>query len=151
MPRPNDIPLLCHIDGLPASHFRLREFANADGLAIVHPSLVESLERTRRDLCREAGETVWLIITSATRTEADLARLAARLGWVDEGGAVSRDSKHLARCGGIAADLVASVARTRERIPQAALAAVCRRHFDYVKADYSDGHVHADNRHRARR
>ncbi len=142
----NDVRLLARVDGEDARHFRLREFANADGLAMVHASVLVSLERVRRDLCAMAGETVWVIITDAVRTEADLGRLAARLGWIDEGGAVSRNSKHLARYGGIAVDLVASVARTRKRLPQRVLGEVCRRHFDWVKDDYKDGHVHADNR-----
>ena len=147
--RRNDVRLLTSLDGQDVSHFRLREFENAAGLAMVHPALLESLERTRRDLCEMAGETVWLIITDAVRTEADLRRLAARYGWVDQGGTVARNSKHLATFGGIAADLVAVNARTRERVPQRIVGTVCRRHFDWVKDDYNDGHVHADNRDRA--
>lgn len=143
----NDVRLLTHVDGQAASHFRLREFENPEGLAMVHPSLLDSLERVRRDLCGEAGETVWVILTSALRTERDQARLAARLGWTHQGGLVSPNSRHLARHGGIAADLVAVVARSHERVPQKHLGAVCRRYFDFVKDDYRDGHVHADNRH----
>lgn len=142
----NDVRLLTLVEGEPLSHFRLREFENPSGLAMVHATTLSSLERTRRDLCAEAGEDVWIIITDAVRTDADLAQLAARLGWADQGGAVARDSKHLARYGGIAVDLIAVMASNRRRIPQAALGAVCRRHFDWVKDDYADGHVHADNR-----
>ena len=86
-----------------------------------------------------------MIVTDAVRTQADLERLA-RYGWVDQGGTVARQSKHLAVYGGIAVDLVAMVASTRRRIPQKTLGALCRRHFDWVKDDYADGHVHADNR-----
>ena len=148
MPHPgrNDIPLLVTIDGQDVCHFTLREFENADGLAMVHSATVEGLERVRRDLAVEFGEEVWVIITDAVRTRADLERLAARLGWIDEGGAVSRRSKHLAEFGGIAVDLIAVVARTRARVPQRTLGAICRRYFDYVKDDYTDGHVHADLR-----
>lgn len=142
----NDVRLLVEVDGEPLSHFRLREFENADGLAMVHSSVLESLERVRRDLCQWAGEEVWVIILDAVRTRADLDGLAARLGWADEGGAVSRNSKHLAEHGGIAVDLVASMASTRRRIPQRTVGGICRRHFDWVKDDYKDGHVHADNR-----
>ena len=142
--------LAVDVDGERVSHFRLREFENHEGLAMVHASTIESLERVRRDLCAAAGETVWLIITDAVRTQADLERLAARYGWVDEGGTVARNSKHLARHGGIAIDCVAVVARNRERIPQKELGVVCRRYFDWVKDDYKDGHVHADNRVRGR-
>ena len=145
----NDVALVATVDGERCSHFRLREFENRDGLAMVHRSTLESLERVRRDLCAAAGEEVWIIVTDAVRTAANLERLAARLGWVDEGGAVSRRSKHLAAFGGIAVDVVAVIARTRERVPQRVVGGVCRRHFDWVKDDYADGHVHADNRERA--
>lgn len=153
MPEPmcnkrNDVRLLTCLDGEDVSHFRLREFENRAGLAMVHPALLESLERVRRDLCKMAAETIWIIITGAVRTEDDLERLAARYGWVDEGGTVARNSKHLAKFGGIAADLVAVNARTRQRVSQKGVGTVCRRHFDWVKDDYNDGHVHADNRYR---
>lgn len=146
----NNIPLVTQLDGAPASHFRLREFENAEGLAMVHACTLASLEQVRRDLCAMYGETVHLIVTGAVRTRADLERLAARFGWTDEGGRVARRSRHLAEFGGIAADLAARVARTRAPVPQHTLGMVCRRYFDWVKDDYSDGHVHADNRDRAR-
>ncbi len=142
----NDVRLLTTLDGEDAAHFRLREFENRDGLAMVHGSLLDSLERVRRDLCRMAGETVWVIVTDGIRTQSDLERLASRLGWTDEGGSVSRHSRHLTRYGGIAVDLVAVVAGSRHRVPQETLGAVCRKYFDWVKDDYGDGHVHADNR-----
>lgn len=138
--------LVTHLDGEDVSHFRLREFENKDGLAMVHASVPLSLERVRRDLCLTQGEEVWVIITDALRTQADLERLALRLGWTDQGGAVSRSSKHLAEHGGIAVDLVAVVARTRTKIPQKTLGKVCRKYFHWVKDDYRNGHVHADNR-----
>jgi hypothetical protein len=144
--RRNDIRLLCELDGESIAHFRLREFENADGLAMVHPELLLALERVRRDLTEMAGETVWIIVKDAIRTPADLDRLAARLGWTDEGGAVSSDSMHLAKYGGIAVDTIAVMAKSRHRVPQATLGEICRRHFDFVKDDYADGHVHADLR-----
>jgi hypothetical protein len=146
----NDVRLLVMLDGEPMSHFRLCEFENGDGLAMVHASMLTSLEGVRRDLCAMAGEDMWVIVTDAVRTPLELERLAARLGWDDEGGAVARQSKHLTSFGGIAVDLVAVIANTRRRVPQETLGAVCRKHFDWVKDDYSDGHVHADNRDRAR-
>ena len=142
----NDIRLMTTVDGETFTHFRLREFENRQGLAMVHASVPVALERVRRDLCAMAGEEVWVIITDAVRTEEDLNRLAARLGWTDEGGSVSRQSKHLARFGGIAVDLVGVVASSRHRVPQATLGRICKQHFDWVKDDYRDGHVHADNR-----
>jgi hypothetical protein len=96
-----------------------------------------------------AGEEIWVIVTDGVRTQDNLDRLAARLGWIDEGGAVARDSKHLAKFGGIAVDIVARVASSRDRVPQATLGEICRRYFDWVKDDYADGHVHADNRSQA--
>ncbi len=142
----NAIPLVAEVDGERLTHFRLREFENRDGLAMVHASTLEALERVRRDLGAMAGEEVWVIITDAVRTQKDLERLAARLGWTDEGGLVSRRSKHLAEFGGIAVDLIAMAAGTRRRVPQKTVGAACRRYFDWVKDDYRDGHVHADNR-----
>lgn len=144
--RRNDVRLMTVLDGEVVSHFKLREFENGDGLAMVHPSVLESLERVRRDLCAMAGEEVLIMITSAVRTEADLERLAGRHGWVDEGGTVARDSKHLAKYGGIAVDLVARARKGGALVAQRTLGSVCRRHFDWVKDDYRDGHVHADNR-----
>lgn len=146
----NDISLTALLEGVAVSHFKLREFENAEGLAMVHVSALDSLERVRRDLCSMYGETVHLLITNAVRTQADNERLAARYGWTDEGGRVARRSRHLAEFGGIAADLKARVARTRAPVPQHTLGMVCRRYFDWVKDDYEDGHVHADNRDRAR-
>lgn len=144
----NDVRLVARVDGEDLSHFRLREFENRDGLAMTHSATLESLERVRRDLCALAGEEAWVIITDAVRTREDLERLAVRYGWEDKGGVVARHSKHLAEFGGIAVDLVAVLARTRQRVPQAVLGRVCRKHFDWVKDDYRDGHVHADNRSR---
>ncbi|MFP4173080.1 MAG: hypothetical protein ACLFV4_09240 [Candidatus Hydrogenedentota bacterium] len=144
----NDVRLITFLDGEPCTNFRLREFENRDGFAMAHRTVLESLERTRRDLNALAGETVRILITDAVRTQADNERLAARLGWVDEGGLVARRSRHLAEFGGIAVDLVAVLARTGERLPQRTLGKVCRRYFDFVKDDYASGHVHADNRER---
>jgi hypothetical protein len=145
----NNIRLVTELDGDPVSHFKMREFENQAGLVMVHASVLDSLERVRRDLCAMAGEEVWVIVTDGVRTPDDLERLAARLGWIDEGGAVARNSKHLAKFGGIAVDVVARIASSRTRVPQATLGKLCRRHFDWVKDDYADGHVHADNRSRS--
>ncbi len=145
----NDIRLVANIDGENCSHFKLKEFENGQGFAMVHASALESLERVRRDLCSLAGQEVWVIVTDALRTIADLEQLAQRLGWIDEGGSVSRRSKHLPEFGGIAVDIVAVVAQTGRRVPQKTLGTACRRYFDWVKDNYADGHVHADNRLRA--
>ncbi|GMW01799.1 MAG: hypothetical protein AMXMBFR84_29360 [Candidatus Hydrogenedentota bacterium] len=146
----NDLRLVAEVDGEKLTHFRLKEFENRQGLAMVHRTALESLERVRRELRAMAGEDVWIIVTDAVRTPEDLDRLAERLGWADQGGLVSRRSKHLAEFGGIAVDIVAVIASNRARVPQKTLGNVCRSHFDFVKDDYKDGHVHADNRERGR-
>lgn len=145
----NDVSLLAYVDGEPCGHFRLREFEDTRGFAMVHVSVLASLERVRRDLCAQAGSEVWVMVTEATLTPEDLARRAERLGWREDGGCVARRSMHLAEFGGIAVDLVAVVAGTRERIPQRVLGDACRRHFDWVEDNGGDGHVHADNRERS--
>jgi len=142
----NRVKLYTEIDGELVSHFSLREFENAYGFVMIHASVPRALEQVRRDLCHEAGEEVQIVITDALRTEEELRRLAKRYGWTDEGGTVSRNSRHLARYGGIAVDIVARVRSTGARFPQDRVGAVCRRYFDFVKDDYPDGHVHADNR-----
>jgi hypothetical protein len=142
----NRVKLYTQIDGELVSHFSLREFENAYGFVMVHASVPRALELVRRDLCREAGEEVEIVITDALRTEEELRQLAQRYGWADEGGSVSRNSRHLARYGGIAVDIVARVRSSGARFPQDSVGAACRRYFDFVKDDYPDGHVHADNR-----
>lgn len=145
--RTNDIVLALR-DGT-SSHFRLKEFQNADGLVMVHPRLLECLEALRERLCLIFAEEIWIIVTGGIRTEADNARLAATLGWADQGGLVGRDSKHLVKYGGIAADIKAFKAvkdrdGIRERISQRIVGYEARRIFPYVKDDYRDGHVHVD-------
>jgi hypothetical protein len=142
----NRVKLYTEVDGELVSHFSLREFENAHGFVMVHATVLRSLELVRRDLCLEAGEEVEIVVSDALRTEEELRRLARRFGWADEGGTVSRNSRHLARYGGIAVDILARVRRSRRRIAPNKVGAVCRRHFDFVKDDYPDGHVHADNR-----
>lgn len=142
----NDVRLAVWIDGALVSHFRLCEFENEDGLAMIHTSTLTALEHVRHDLCEKYGEEVWVIITSAIRTEGENERLAAWLGWTDDGGLVSRDSKHLVKYGGIAVDFVAVVASSRQRVQQSVVGGMARKYFDWVKDDYSDGHVHGDMR-----
>lgn len=142
----NDIVLALE-NGEP-SNFKLWEFANRDGLSIVHKSTLESCQLLRQALCINCGEEVAVIITDATRTEADNEKLAFIYGWDDEGGKVSRNSKHLVKHGGIAVDIKAVIVNTKERVPQNIVGQYARAHFDWVKDDYADGHVHADNRDR---
>ncbi|MCK5863365.1 MAG: hypothetical protein KAH38_12825 [Candidatus Hydrogenedentes bacterium] len=142
----NNISLLTDLDGERISHFKLREFENKDGLAMVHTNTLIALEKTRRALCTHYGTDVQILITDAVRTLEDLKRLAARYGWIDEGGTVARRSKHLAEFGGIAVDIIAVVTHNRNPVPPKVLGSLCRRYFNFVKDDYRDGHVHADTR-----
>jgi len=147
MKHTNDI-FLDRGNGLP-NHFRLKEFANQQGLVMVHPRLIECLENLRKRLCDLFREEVWVIVTDGIRTYEDLERLAEFYGWIDEGGTVARDSKHLVSYGGIAADIKCFKAKKnaqgfRERIAQAIVGHEAREVFAYVKADYKDGHVHVD-------
>jgi len=141
----NDVILSHPETGMP-THFRLAEFENAEGLAMVHPKVLVALEHVRDRLWQYQGEEVMIIIHDGVRTQADNERLAARLGWTDKGGLVSRDSKHLARYGGIAVDITAKTKSRRQIVPQDLLGRVCVQYFDFVKYDYADGHVHADMR-----
>ena len=145
----NRVPLMVNLgNGWTRSHFSLHEFANKEGLAIVHPRLLEGLERLRDSLCVAYETDVPILLTCGTRTEKDNGLLAVRLGWIDEGGAVARESKHLPRYGGVAADIYAVLSRPGDpdgiRVPQHILAEHAKRFFSYVKADYPDGHVHVD-------
>ena len=130
------------------SHFRLLEFETADGFALVDSGVIRSLELTRESLGKQYGREVRILITCGVRTLADNERLAAELGWLEDGGLVARNSRHLPQYGGIAVEIVAEydLDGATTRIPQANLAVACRDHFAYVKADYKDGHVHADTR-----
>lgn len=131
-----------------AENFSLHEFQNKEGLVMVHPALVEGLQAARDEM-NDGHEEYFIVVTNSIRTEADNAALGARLGWTDEGGLVARDSRHLTKYGGIAADI--SVRRILNRpVNRAMVLQVLNKHFDYVKADYADGHIHVDQRFRAR-
>jgi hypothetical protein len=145
----NDIVLMwCGPEGLTKSHFKMSEFESAAGYCMVDSDLLDVLERTRADLCETYGVDVQIVIKSGLRTEADNGRLAEKLGWVDDGGLVARDSRHLPKYGGIAVDIRARYRKADEwvYVPQATLGSACRAHCTFVKDDYPDGHVHADCR-----
>jgi len=128
------------------THFNLKEFENPNGWAMVHESVIISLTKVRKALMEKIGEEVEIIITGSTRTPQDLKRLAERLGWLEEGGSVARNSRHLDRFGGIAVDFYARQKRDKKRIATNIVKEVSQQYFDFVKADYPDGHIHADNR-----
>ena len=146
MSKRNRVRIQTVLDGEIVSHFSLHEFENGDGLVMVNSTLLESLERTRAELGRKFREEVCIVITDGIRTQADLERLGEQYGWTDDGGTVSRESKHLTKFGGIACDFRAQFKRTRYRIDSLLVGNIAREFFDWIKDDYMDGHVHADNR-----
>ena len=146
----NHIPLYTQITvgnmTMLAQNFSLHEFEMKEGTVLLHPSVLVSLELTRYDLGEEVGEEVCIRITCSTRSEAYNDILGESLGWIENGGPVSRVSRHLPQYGGIAVDWYAYIKRTKKRVPQKLCGDIARRHFDYVKDDYKDGHIHGDNR-----
>ena len=130
------------------SHFRMAEFQNRAGYVMIDDSVIRSLEKVREALGKLYECEVEVIVTSGIRTLADNERLAEVLGWTDEGGLVARDSQHLEEYGGVAVDIRAQYrdGSGYTRVPADRVGAACENHFAYVKADYEDGHVHADNR-----
>ena len=142
----NLIPIYTRLDGELVSHFMLREFEYDNGKVMIDHFVVRALEYIRRDLNTEFGGRVNVIITCATRTQAENEALAKILGYTDMGGAVARDSRHLEKYGGIAVDFYVRDIAKMERIPAALVGNVARRYFDYVKNDYKDGHIHGDMR-----
>jgi len=147
MSKRNDIKLYTDLgfDNL-VSHFKLSEFENHDGFVMVHPGVLKGLELVRRDLSLTTRKAIYIIISCCVRTHKENEELAARLGWTDEGGLVSRTSKHLPEYGGIAVDFTAFYTDIKEHISRKLVGGIARRHFDFVKDTYSDGHIHADQR-----
>ena len=127
-------------------NFSLHEFEMHEGTVMVHPSVLVSLEQMRYDLGEQHGEEVCVRITGSTRSETYNEILGESLGWIDQGGVVSRVSRHLTRYGGIAVDFTAYRKKSGRRVAQKTVAEIAARYFDYVKGDYKDGHIHADNR-----
>jgi len=143
----NDVQLAVEWDGQwVVTHFNLKEFENENGWVMIHRSVIISLTKIREELGELFGEEVEIVITDSTRTPQQLEHLGEKLGWIDEGGVVARNSKHLERFGGIAVDFYARFKQSKKRIASSSIEMICKKHFDYVKADYADGHIHADNR-----
>jgi hypothetical protein len=144
----NYIKIVTLLDGELVSHFSLNEFETGDGFVMIHSSIPHALESIRRDLNAidlDGGE-VQIVITGSTRTQAENEELARRLGYTDQGGAVARHSYHLPQFKGVAVDFYARHKESLKRVPQKVVGDVARRYFDFVKDDYGDGHIHADNR-----
>lgn len=144
----NRVRLYAMLDGELVSHFTLREFENLRGYVTIHPSILLSLEKLRRELCRlYGGEEIEIIVLNAIRTDEDTRRIAARYGWADEGGRVSRDSKHNTIYSGVAVDIKARRKGRKDpdgQVLMGTLAELAAKCFDYVK--FYEDHVHADNR-----
>ena len=137
-------PLMKPSNGLSA-HFKLHEFSNDEGVAMVSQELVNAIESYRFALNEIYDGGVKIRITDGTRTIADNEALADRLGWIDDGGKVSRNSQHLTSNGSSALDIV-PYHSDRDGSPavRAELAEdEAKRHFAFVKS-YLDGHLHVD-------
>ena len=140
------------------SHFCVEEFMSGSGVVCVNLRVVGALEQLRANLCSDEGEDVEIIITGGTRSDEDNKRLAAKYGWTDEGGRVSRNSQHLSKNGACAVDFLARRKRTRyygysglkRELPQEQVAYAAWQVFDFVKR-YPTGHVHGDQRYGGRK
>ena len=150
----NRIPLMVYLNGeFGRSNFSLHEFESRDGTVVVHSLLLQGLQLIRNELGRLYDANVPIIVNSGTRSEADNIELAGRLGWIDEGGVVSKDSKHLPKWGGIAADIRSGRMTTTRMlgldlseafvVPVAKIGEVARTIFPYVNDSYRN-HVHVD-------
>lgn len=140
MSRANDIQV--------SEHFKLYEFEDrADGhLVVLHPLTLLRLELLHRALAKSIGHPIDIIVTCGTRTPRSNKQLAKLLGWTDEGGLVSRNSKHLPKFGGIAVDLYALDHELRVLVPTKTVADIAQRFFNVV-LDHYPTHIHVDLRH----
>ena len=132
------------INGELVSHFRASEFEMTDGRVVIDARIPALLEMVRADIHIGSGNEAAIVVTNTCRTQDDLVRLAGEYGWQENGGRVSRDSKHLVKYGGIAVDIQAYYVESGEPVPIPYLAQVCRSWFDFVKP--YDDHVHGDIR-----
>ena len=119
-----------------SKHFNLREFQNSSGEVKLNPLLVTNLEELRSDL---GG--VSIIITSGYRSPEDNNALADRLGWIEDGGLVSRDSQHI---WGNAADIVCYDFGLHQYLSPLLVAKHAEPLFSFVKP--YKAHTHVDVR-----
>ena len=152
----NHVKLITGIGDLRVSHFSLHEFANEEGVVVLDDTLLIGLELLRNNLNsavpdRAECSEICIRVTDGTRTESGNKALAATHGWTDDvpAGKVSRNSKHLVRHGGIAADIYAYHSGFHGEefsVDKDIVAQLAEKYFDYVKSDYGDGHIHIDQR-----
>jgi len=142
----NNIPIYSEVDGNLVSNFMLYEFANSEGWVLVHERIPWTLEQIRAAFnARYQPDNIIILVTNTTRTPPQNWKLAAKYGYTDEGGKVSRRSFHLVEFGGIAVDFVVRNATRKCNISPCEVAKVADLYFDFVKW-YSDGHTHGDYR-----
>jgi len=139
MRKPNDIKV--------SEHFKLYEFEDRafHHLVVLHPQTLERLELLHYALSEDLKHPVAISITCGTRSPRTNTQLAKLLGWIDDGGLVSRNSRHLPKFGGIAADLYALDKKLRVLVPTNRLAAIANQFFDVV-LDHYPTHIHVDLR-----
>ncbi|KKN23249.1 hypothetical protein LCGC14_0906940 [marine sediment metagenome] len=130
-----------------SEHFMLYEFEDrADGnVVVLHPMQVIRLEELHLACSESLGREVAVYITCGTRTQASNRKLAGLLGWTDQGGLVSRTSKHLPKFGGIASDLHVVDKEFGQLMPTLKVADLARPLFDVV-IDHYPTHIHVDLR-----
>lgn len=143
MSRPNDIQV--------SPHFRLYEFEDRafDHVVVLHRLLLERLELLHCALAEELGHEVAICITRGSVTVCSNNRLGKILGWIGEGGIVSRNSRHLTKFGGIAADFYTIDQETGLMVRTGAVAVLARPLFDVVLEHYPT-HIHVDLRESAK-
>ncbi len=137
--KPNDIQV--------SEHFTLCEFDDkANGnLVVLHPLTIERLEKLHLALSESMGRPIAILITCGTRTPRTNNQLAKLLGWTDDGGLVSKTSKHLPRFGGIAADLQVLDIEFGQLMPIRTVAQLAASFFDTI-IDHYPTHIHVDLR-----
>jgi len=139
MSRPNNIQV--------SPHFRLYEFEDRafDHVVVLHPLLLERLELLHSALAEKLEHQVAICITRGSVTVRSNNQLGKILGWIGEGGIVSRNSRHLTKFGGIAADLYTIDQETGLMVPTGTVADEARPLFDVV-LDHYPTHIHVDLR-----
>jgi len=130
----------------PRTNFTAYEFrSRSTGLVLIHPLVVMCAELVRRDLNEFIRPGIQVIITHGLRMPADEMRLVERYGWLDEGGRVSRNSRHKPENGACAIDFYAWDVVECERVLQTYVERIAMDWFDWTKT-YNDGTIHGDLR-----
>lgn len=134
---------LCTSDGKP-SNFWEHEFQSHSGYCFAPQVLVDVLQKMRNYVRDATGREHRVIITDGGRTYGDNVELAERLGWIDDGGPVSKYSKHLFTEGSCAVDFYL-VSTDGIVMPAEEVKKLVGPVFDFFQT-YPDGHCHGDMR-----